>query len=43
MLFAGVRERNGNQGYYVERQVENQGDTIGTVGFSVEIANLPGQ
>jgi uncharacterized delta-60 repeat protein len=31
------------QGDYVAVQVENQGDTTGTVGFSVEVANLPGQ
>jgi len=31
------------QGSYVEVQVEHQGDTTGTIGFSVEIANLPGQ
>lgn len=30
-------------GDYVEIRVEGQGDTTGTVGFSVEVANLPGQ
>ena len=29
------------EGDYVEVQVENQGDTTGTVGFSVEVADLP--
>jgi len=32
-----------SQGSYVEVQVEHQGDTAGTIGFSVELANLPGQ
>jgi cysteine-rich repeat protein len=28
-------------GQYVEVQLENQGDAVGTVGFAVEMANLP--
>jgi hypothetical protein len=29
------------EGDYVEVQVGNQGDTTGTVGFSVDVADLP--
>jgi hypothetical protein len=29
------------QGDYVEVQVQNQGDTTGTEGFSVEVADVP--